>query len=258
MKLWVWILATAASVLAVLLVAAPAQWAAQALARESGGRLLLADARGSLWSGSGVLVAADGGGSGAAPLALPGRLEWRIEPAALLTGTLAVQMTQTAVLSQPVAVRLALLGDAARISPATLRLPASLLTALGAPFNTLRPGGVLQLTWDGLTVGPQGLRGALSAEWQQASSRLTAVAPMGHYRLSADGLAPGARLQLQTLAGPLGLSGDGRIDDGGRLHFSGRAEPVAGTDPATRTQLEGLISLLGQRSGGGAQLSIGS
>lgn len=258
MRVWSAVLVALASVVAVVVVAAPAQWVALALTQASSGRLLLADVKGSLWSGSGVLVVSDGHADASTRLALPGRLDWRVAPGALATGTLAVNFTQTAVLDQPVDLRVGLLGGPARLSPATLRLPASLLTALGAPFNTLRPGGVLQLSWQGLQFGPQGVRGAIDAEWQQASSRLTPVAPMGHYRLSTDGFAPGARLQLSTLAGPLALSGDGRIDDGGRLKFSGRAEPAAGTDPATRTQLDGLITLLGQRSGNGAQLSIGS
>ena len=58
---------------------APAQWLADALHQASAQRLLLADARGSLWTGSAVLVLTGGAGSRDAS-ALPGRLHWRLRP----------------------------------------------------------------------------------------------------------------------------------------------------------------------------------
>ncbi len=58
---------------------APAQWLADALHQASAQRLLLADARGSLWTGSAVLVLTGGAGSRDAA-ALPGRLHWRLRP----------------------------------------------------------------------------------------------------------------------------------------------------------------------------------
>jgi hypothetical protein len=45
----------------------------------------------------------------------------------------------------------------------------------------------------------------------------------------------------------LELTGSGTIAEGGRLRFDGVARPVPGTDPAVKTQLSGLISLLGPR-----------
>ncbi|NDG42060.1 MAG: general secretion pathway protein GspN, partial [Betaproteobacteria bacterium] len=58
---------------------APAQWLADALHQASGERLLLAQARGSLWDGSAVLVLTGGTGSHDAS-ALPGRLAWQLRP----------------------------------------------------------------------------------------------------------------------------------------------------------------------------------
>ena len=57
-----------------LVTQAPAQWLADSLARATQGRLLLAEARGSLWDGSAVLVLTGGAGSRNAS-ALPGRLQ---------------------------------------------------------------------------------------------------------------------------------------------------------------------------------------
>ena len=65
--------------LGAALANAPAQWLADALHQASAQRLLLADARGSLWTGSAVLVLTGGAGSRDAA-ALPGRLQWRLRP----------------------------------------------------------------------------------------------------------------------------------------------------------------------------------
>ncbi len=258
MRAWIWVGTGLLSAAVVLIAAAPAQWVAGAVNRASQGRLQIADASGSAWSGSGIVVLTDGSGADAARAALPERLSWSMAVLPLITGTLEITLQHPSALAQALVIRAPLGARRASLSAAQLRLPAGLLTGLGAPFNTLRPGGMLQLSWDQVRLDSRGLHGAVVAEWQQASSSLTPVSPMGHYRLVADGFAPGARLQLQTVNGPLELIGDGTIDDGGRLHFKGRAQPVAGTDPVIRTQLAGLISLLGQRSGDGAQLTIGS
>ena len=60
-----------------LLVWAPAPWLAAALAEATGQRLLLADARGTVWQGSAVVVLIGGAGSRSAS-ALPGRLNWTL------------------------------------------------------------------------------------------------------------------------------------------------------------------------------------
>ena len=62
-----------------LVANAPAQWLADGLHQASAQRLLLADARGSLWNGSAVLVLTGGAGSQGAS-ALPGRLQWQLRP----------------------------------------------------------------------------------------------------------------------------------------------------------------------------------
>jgi hypothetical protein len=59
------------------LVFAPASWLASALSGASGQRLLLADARGTVWQGSAVMVLTGGEGSHDAS-ALPGRLHWTL------------------------------------------------------------------------------------------------------------------------------------------------------------------------------------
>ncbi len=62
---------------AALVLFAPASWLARALASATSDHLLITDTRGSIWSGSGVVVLTGGTGSRDAA-ALPGRLQWRM------------------------------------------------------------------------------------------------------------------------------------------------------------------------------------
>jgi len=238
-------------------VLAPAQWAAGVVNSATQGRIELAETSGTVWNGSAVLVLASGSDPGAVRASLPERLAWQLSPWSLLVGQIELTLSHPSALTQPLAIRASLFGGSATLGATTVRLPASLLVGLGAPWNTVRPGGILMLSWDRLQIEPGRLTGNLSAEWQHASSALTPVSPMGHYRLKTNGIWPGTQLELLTISGPLELKGSGTIPEGGRLRFAGRAQVLAGTDPGVKAQLTGLISLLGRRDGDGALLNFG-
>jgi len=244
--------AMAATVLAI----APAQWMAHAVRGASQGQVDLADASGSIWSGRATVVI---GGSerGSARVSLAEPLSWTLAPWPLLAGEIDLTLSHPSALTQPLKLRATPKGhfDA---GPAAMRLPASLLVGLGAPWNTIRPGGVLLISWDRLVVDAGRAQGNLSAEWEFASSTLTPVSPFGHYRLQTNGIYPGTQLSLLTLSGPLELTGNGTIAEGGRLHFQGVARAQPGADPAVSVQLAGLIALLGRREGDTALLNFGN
>jgi general secretion pathway protein N len=130
-------------------------------------------------------------------------------------------------------------------------LPAALLVALGTPFNTIRPGGALGVRWTDMEIRDGALAGGLQIEWREAQSALSPVAPLGSYRLQIAGAGDTARVQLDTLRGPLRLQGSGTVK-GGRISFKG----VASADPQMRPALIGLISVLGRRVGDEAILSL--
>lgn len=247
------LLATLATVMAL----APAQWAASAVRSITNGRVDLAETTGTLWNGQATVVLSSGPEPGAARASLPERLHWRLAPWPLLLGTVDLTLSHPSALAQPLSLRIAP-GSPTIVGATTLRLPAALLTGLGAPWNTIRPGGSLAISWDRLQIAQGRIQGGVTAEWQLASSALTPVAPFGHYRLQTDGVFPGTRLELVTISGPLELTGSGTIAEGGRLRFQGIARPQPGTDPAIKTQLSGLISLLGRRQGDEAILNFGS
>lgn len=236
---------------------APAQWAASAVGQASGNRVVLAEARGSVWRGQASVVLSPGQEAGIARIALPETLSWQLSPWRLLSGTLDLTLTHPSALLQPLQVRADLTGRVELLAT-TLRLPATVLAGLGAPFNTIKPGGVISLTWQRLEFHRGRMQGDVVGEWQFASSALTTVAPFGNYRLILEGGFPGTRLTLSTLSGPLELTGDGTIDEQGNFRFAGRAGAQSGVNASTRAQLAGLVLLLGRRDGDSAILSLGN
>jgi general secretion pathway protein N len=244
-------------------VFAPAAWLAQALASQTGQRLQLADARGTLWRGSAVLVLSGGEGSRSA-MALPGRLSWRLK---WRGRSFELQASQPCCLSdqfklraEPGWGRMTL-----QLQPSTGALatwPAAWLAGLGAPWNTLQLGGVVRLTSPGLTVESAQGRVAFSGRAELfidgAASRLSTQDPLGSYRLSIDGQAQAggtAALSLATLSGPLQLSGSGQFGgaNGAPLRFRGEARADAGAESA----LNNLLNVIGRRQGAMSVLTIG-
>lgn len=252
------------SAAAVLLSQAPAAFVAAFVRTQSQGRVVLGDPAGTLWNGSAEVILAanpdDAGGATPVPTSrtrVPGRLAWQIDAWRLLLGSLSATLRDPAVLDSPLALH-ADLARNATIDADRLRLPASVLAGLGTPWNTIRPGGEVTLEWETLHLQGDELRGRVQAEWIDASSALSPIVPFGHYRLEADGFFDGAQVRLETLSGPMEMTGNGTIAHGQGLRFRGSAHVQPGTDATVATQLSGLISLLGRRDGDAAILSFGT
>jgi general secretion pathway protein N len=107
------------------------------------------------------------------------------------------------------------------------------------------------LRWTDVELKGGALAGDLQIDWREAQSALSTVAPLGSYRLQVTGAGDTARLQLDTLRGPLHLQGSGTVK-AGRVSFKGRAS----ADPDMRPALIGLIGVLGVRVGDHALLAL--
>jgi len=236
------VLAAVLAVVVTTAVRAPAAWVADWV--QSHGRLRLVDARGTVWSGSAMIGVSDG----RQVLLIPGRISWTIGLAAVASGRMTAEVAHSS-LPAPLAVSLA--PRSITVKAGQSELPAALLVALGTPFNTIRPGGALGLRWTDIEIKDGALAGNLQVEWRDAQSALSPVAPLGSYRLQIAGAGDTARVQLDTLRGPLRLQGSGTVK-GGRISFRG----VASADPQMRPALIGLISVLGRRVGDEAILSL--
>lgn len=234
-----------AAILAVALTAAvraPAAWVGDWLQAQSALRLV--DARGTVWSGSAMLALSDG-----RQLTLvPGRLSWKLGLAAIASGRITADVSHPA-LAAPLAASLA--AESIALKAGQAELPAALLAAFGTPFNTVRPGGALGLRWTDVEFKGGVFAGSLQIDWREAQSALSTVAPLGSYRLQVTGAGDTARLQLDTLQGPLRLQGSGTVK-AGRVSFKG----LASADPDMRPALIGLISVLGPRVGDSALLML--
>lgn len=268
-------LATLVGVLLALLLFAPARWLAQPLALATGDRLVLVNARGSIWQGQGNLLFTGGEGSNDRT-SLPGTLNWTLRPhwttppgASGRAGGpgLMITLHMDCCMATPLSLHWfpGWVQQVLHIPAHQSTWPATLLTGLGTPWNTLQLQANLMLVTPGLdvVVNRNTARGAGSATLDiiDASSRLSTIQPMGSYRLSwhwpppspGDALAATSpTLTLQTLNGALQLTGQGQWI-AGRLRFEGSAEAASGREEA----LNNLMNLLGRRQGNRTLIKIG-
>jgi general secretion pathway protein N len=240
----VWIVPALLVMIITIAATLPAAWLAPVIEQQTGRRLSLGDAAGSVWHGSAFLGAVSTSDP-AAPLTplLPGRFHWRLSPMVLL-GRVALHIDNDEALSQPADLR----GSWYRwqVTPSALSLPADRLAALGAPLNTVQPSGRMRLSWETLTLSraAEGLRieGRMQLDMTEIASALSPVKPLGAYQLQVDWRGVRAQLRLNTLSGPLQLQGSGFLVNG-RLQFSGQAWAQEGQEQ----RLAILLNLLGQR-----------
>jgi general secretion pathway protein N len=251
---WGWAVAGAGLGLALALVFfMPARWLAETVGDATAGRVRLNDPRGTVWNGSAQLVLAGGAGSNDAA-ALPTRLTWRLRPA--FTGV-RVALGSGCCITTPITLLASpgWRGAAVRVGDSLSEWPASLLSGLGTPWNTLELDGKLVLRTKDLALrwneGRFAVAGSAELTAERLGSRLSTLRPMGTYRLTLSGGAVPA-LQLATLEGALQLSGSGQWV-GDRLRFTGEASAA----PERGAALANLLNIIGRPNGARSIISIG-
>jgi general secretion pathway protein N len=254
---WGWAGGVCGALLALVMFL-PAAWLADAVAARTGGHLLLADARGTLWSGSAVPVLTGGVESRSAAV-LQGRMSWRLVPRGLGFELRLNQpcclMGDLVLLLRPGMGRLSL--QLQPESPLLGEWPVAWLTGLGAPWNSLQLKGTLGLSSDRLSVesaaGRWNVVGQADLDLNDLSSPLTTLDRLGSYRLhldAAEGRTPA--FTLTTLDGELLLSGTGQWT-GTQWRFRGEAQAA----PGAEAELDNLLNFLGRRQGARSAISIG-
>ncbi|MFL9989349.1 type II secretion system protein N [Paraburkholderia sediminicola] len=225
----------------VMLTLLPAAWITPQFARQTRGHVNLVNPAGSLWHGSATLMLAAGSDMSAATL-LPGRIEWRTAFWPLFTGRVRMIMRHSEAMPDPITVDATL--RSATVTPGALAVPASLLSGLGAPFNTLDLQGDVRLAWSDWRSFNQEAFGQLTVTLNDVSSRVSLVKPLGSYRLLFQAQGVSSTLDLTTLKGPLMLTGNGTVS-AVSTSFRGTASAA----PEARDNLVGLLNLLGRPSG---------
>jgi general secretion pathway protein N len=243
-----------------LIAFAPAVWLADAVAARTDHRLLLADARGTVWSGSAVPVLHGGANSHSAAM-MPGRMSWSIGLHGL---GWVLRVRQPCCIGDDVVlqVRPGLGTSTLQLMPAARGFgewPAAWLSGLGAPWNTLQLAGTLRLSGPGMTLANSAGRwrfdGRIDLDLNDIASRLSTLERLGSYRLQIAGAAApgdGTSIGLSTLDGALLLSGQGQWT-GSQLRFRGSARAAAGFEDA----LDNLLNIIGRRQGAQSLFSIG-
>jgi general secretion pathway protein N len=246
---------------AVAMVAfAPAAWLADAVAMRTHQRLLLTDARGTVWNGSAVPVLTGGTDSRSATM-LPGRTSWTLGVRGL---GLELRIRQPCCINNELVLRLrpGLGRTAIQLQPSSGSIgewPAAWLAGLGAPWNTLQLGGTLRLASPGLNLdmveGRWRVAGQADVDLDNIGSRLSTLDRLGSYRVHLEGSGAdgqGPTITLSTLDGALLLSGTGQWS-GAQLRFRGEARAAPGFESA----LDNLLNILGRRQGALSLISIG-
>lgn len=241
------LVATGLSVYLLWLVAtAPATLVDFALEDISHGRLRLAEAQGTLWSGLGNVEIRDSRGiAGVAKT-----LAWRLLPTSLLQGHLVceVSLEQT---TTPFTVTASFSGI--KVSNAVISLPAA---ALGLGIPKLAPlglSGELLVHIASLSIERQKMWGKAKLQWHNAGSALTLVSPLGDYELDFESQGTSTQVTLNTTQGSLQLDGNGAWESGGDLRF----HAVARVPPHHQEQLSPLLRLIAvERSPGSFELQL--
>jgi general secretion pathway protein N len=252
---------TVVGALVGLVAFAPAAWLARAVSSATEGRMMLTDARGTLWDGDAVAVLAGGGDSHSAA-SLPGRLSWTLRPAWTM---LNLRFRHDCCINGQPTIRIqpGFGRTVATLVPDTGsntlgQWPAAWLTGLGTPWNTVQPTGTLRITSPGLGIervqGRLRFTGEAAFDVSGAASRMSTLPVLGSYRLNLRGDAGtgSATVNLTTVEGPLRLTGQGQWTDSG-LRFRGEGRADGGQEEA----LSNLLNIIGRRQGALSVISIG-
>lgn len=236
-----WLVVAVLSAAVVLLAMLPAAWITPQFAKQTRGHVNLVNPAGSLWHGSATLMLAAGSDMSAATL-LPGRIEWHTAFWPLFTGRVRMTMRHSEAMPEPITVDAT--PRTATVTAGTIAVPASLLSGLGAPFNTLDLQGNVQLSWSDWRSFNREAFGQLTVTLTDVSSRVSLVKPLGSYRVLFQAQGESSTLDLTTTKGPLMLTGNGTVS-AASTSFHGTASAA----PDARDNLAGLLNLLGRPNG---------
>lgn len=216
-----------------LVAMAPAALLDADLRQFSGGRLYLAQARGTVWNGEAMLAVAGGGPSRA--------IAWEVMPSELMQGRIALGLSlgdsEQAVLSRGFDGRLTLEGLNAS-------LPGGLLGAALPALHRLALGGTVEIAAQQLAFGNGALEGSATLRWLRAGTAFAKVNPLGDYLITLNGSGPTSTLEVRTLRGALKVDANGRLATNGRMSIQGTAQPSD-----TAPELKQFLAFMGPMQG---------
>jgi general secretion pathway protein N len=194
-----------AAFLAALAIQAPATLCATWLAYGTGGRLALAQAKGTVWKGTAIPVV---NLKAEAPLRL-GRVTWDVTLRSLWRGAILLRVRQDGA-QQKQPAEILLRPGQADFRNFSLELPAPAMGGLDPVLQAMHLQGRLLISADSIVLGGNGaVTGTAVADWEMAGSDLSPINPFGTYRLLLTGSGDKVGIVLSTEAGCLHLNGRG-------------------------------------------------
>jgi len=222
--------------LLTLFVNAPASLVDWGLQRASQGRVLLANANGTIWNGSATPALRSQNGRF---VTLP-FLHWEISLRSIFTGKILTRLQWDNQQSGPVTEAI-LSFTQLELRHTLLRLPARVLEEASPMLKAVQFRGELQIESSNLIFSKRGMEGTALVDWRQASSALSSIAPLGDYHLALEGTGERIHIALTTNSGMLFLEGDGNWLASRGLEFHGKAHASTGNN----NNLAELLSHLG-------------
>ncbi len=246
--------ALACGALATVMASLPVRYLDPLIESLSLGRVRLVDAQGSWWRGRARVVLLDGSAQASVErgLALPAALGWEIRLGRLLLGEIAGVVTLP---GQETPVAFEIRPDGWSVGAGRIALARIDLSALGSPWNTIRPSASTSLGWEPTAWrrGQTAPSGRITLELREVASAMTPVRPLGDYRVEIRAAEAGATVELSTLSGSLRMAGTGRWDPGSGL----RMQAQAWGEGEDHARLQSLLALIGQRQGERTLIRIG-
>jgi general secretion pathway protein N len=229
-----------------LIVIAPATIVDAGLSYASNGRLRLAEARGTLWSGSGLIEIRDLDGQSR----VVKNLAWRFRLDAALRGLFTYEV-EFGYGYTPFPVTI--FWSRIELKNADIQLPAAAL-GIGIPkLAAMELAGDLNLHIASLSLGRSATLGSATVQWLAAGSTLSPISPFGNYELRLNGNGSTVHATLHTLQGPLQLDGQGSWASGHSPVFS----VLAHAPPPFQQRFEPFLRLISiERDAGRFELQL--
>jgi general secretion pathway protein N len=223
-----------------ILATAPATLIDASLRQASDGRIRLAEAHGTVWSGRGQIELLDP--KRRAGIAKP--VAWRLRPASLLSGKLHYEVSLGHSGGPfPATISFSRIG----VTNANIELPAAVLGLVEPQLASLELAGDVLVRIARLSLARGAMEGSGTLQWRGAGSALAPVSPLGDYELRFKGDGAAVRASLRTLKGPLQVDGEGTWTGGHHLKFRGTAR----IPTQHRQKLAPLLRLIAVERGDG-------
>lgn len=246
MNRWTLIAAGLGAYTLALLVTAPATLLDVGLRLASDGKMRLVEAKGTLWSGSGLIEIHDQGRyTGVAK-----SMTWRLRKDAALRARFTYEVKFD--LENP-PFPVTLFWSRIELKNADISLPAAALGIGLAKLGPLGLTGDVNLHIDSLSLGRITTLGSATLQWLMAGSALAPISPLGNYELRLNANGATVQASLHTLQGPLQLDGQGSWSSGRQPVFFATAY----TSPELQQRLAPFLRLIAvERDAGRFELQI--